>query len=187
MTQARSCCAKTDVSNIFPKQEKKSGLPSSSPLQILSLHNASVHPSRLPMAFPPFSSCIKEGLPGVWPQNQESLTKEVFTHELRACLPTAPQFARVGYDHTLKTGKSGYFSHRFSGKSVREGRIGRNSSGFWVQNLINAPQTPMFTEGNVRLRIKCWVASHVSVNGHAISTEGIIEKWGSSRGFPLKK
>ena len=38
----------------------------------------------------------------------------------------------------------------------------------FVQHLIKTPQMPIFSEGNVWLRIKCWVASDVSVNGHAI-------------------
>lgn len=37
-----------------------------------------------------------------------------------------------------------------------------------VENLIEAPQMPIFAEGTEWLHIKCWVASNVSVNGHAI-------------------
>lgn len=187
MTHTHSCCAKTRRQQHFSKtgEEVRVTLFITPSNPLITQHQRTSF--SLTRGIPLSQAASKGDCLGFGLTTRNLWLKKSSHMELPACLPTALHFARVGYDYTLKTGKSGYFSHRFSGKRVGGGRIGRNSSGFWAQNLINAPQTPMFTEGNVRLRIKCWVASHVSVNGHAISTEGIIEKWGSSRGFPLKK
>lgn len=86
---------KHDVSNIFPKQEKKSGLPSSSPLQILSLHNTSVHPSRLPAAFP-FPKLHQRGTAwGLAPQPGISDSRSLHTWSCLLVCP--PLFTSQGW------------------------------------------------------------------------------------------
>lgn len=64
----------------------------------LTLHNTNLHPPYLPLAFP-FPCFIKEGLPGVWTQDPESLSQKHFTHGA-ACLAYPLFSSSQGWDMT---------------------------------------------------------------------------------------
>lgn len=156
---------------------------------LLTLPNITLHPPYLPVAFP-FPCSIKAGLSGVWTKDQESLSQKLFTHGAACLLARYSQACKGGLWLNSKNRKIWgffFFSQVFGKKAWEEG-IGRNSGGF-VQHLIKTPQMPIFAKGNVWLRIKCWVASDDSVNGHAIKAlrETLKGGGGGIGGLPQKR
>ena len=175
--------------NLFQNRKRSSqGYPRHHPFtSFLTLPNTTLHPLHLPTAFP-FPCSIKAGLPGVWTKDQESLSQKLFTHGAACLLARYSLGCKGGLWLNSKNRKIwGFFFSRFLERE-REEKESEGIPVVFVQHLIKTPQTPIFTEGNVWLRIKCWVASHVSVNGHAIKAmrESLKNgEWG--RGIPLKK
>lgn len=80
-----TAAAQKPTSAIFFQNRRRSqGYPLHHPFK--SFHYTTL--AYILLAYPrhsPFPSCIKGGLPGVWPQNRESLTQELFTRGA-ACL-----------------------------------------------------------------------------------------------------
>lgn len=155
----------------FPFQNRKrssQGYPRHHPFTTLqTLPNTTLHPPHLPAAFP-FPCSIKASLAWVWTKDEESLSQKLFTHGAACLLPRCTLACKGGLWLNFKNRKIwGFFFHVFLEREHEK----KESEGIpvvFVQHLIKTPQIPIFAEGNVWLRIKCWVASDVSVNGHAI-------------------